>query len=43
MWQSVLRLERLRALYDSTPDGEVEAICDEMEREEDWLRSQLER
>jgi hypothetical protein len=39
----LLRLQTLRALYDITADGEVEAICDEMEREEDWLQVRLDR
>jgi hypothetical protein len=37
----VTNFARLKALYDETPDGEVEAVCSEMEAEEDWMHAQL--
>jgi hypothetical protein len=32
---------KLKSLYDRTPDGETDAVCEEMEAEEDWLARQL--
>jgi hypothetical protein len=37
----VANFARLKSLYDRTPDGEADAICDEMEREENWFEAQL--
>jgi hypothetical protein len=36
----VANFARLKSLYDRT-DGEADAICDEMAREENWLEAQL--
>jgi hypothetical protein len=37
----VANFARLTALYDKTPDGEVEAVCDALAAEEDWLAAKL--
>jgi hypothetical protein len=37
----VANFARLKALYDETPDGRVEAVCYDLEAEEDWLQAQL--
>jgi hypothetical protein len=41
--EHVVRLQTSMALYDRSPDGEAETVCEAMEREEDWLKDQLER
>jgi hypothetical protein len=41
--EHVAGLQTLMALYDRTSDGEAETVCEAIEREEDWLKDQLER
>jgi hypothetical protein len=40
--EHVSRLQTLNAIYDGTPEGEAESICDEVAAEEDWLLDQSE-
>jgi predicted dithiol-disulfide oxidoreductase (DUF899 family) len=41
--EHVAGLQTLMALYDRTPDGDAETVCEAIERKEDWLKDQLER